>query len=201
MNNICLVVFFFCLPLRYAMAQNLSVDSIYKQFEYCIANYVLGDIQTTDSTLVVYYGSKMYPSLSEQYETDGKTYNLSFSEPADTISTYIVNGTKVGFFKGMPFNQYIDFVVSEFDENCPFAGLENGTWLYLNCPWELWAQFYFDVILERDTAYVTPFLDVITVLNEQVYYTREMIVCTYTRTMGFQVKTTYKIRGTTMVCK
>jgi hypothetical protein len=191
----CFVIIFFFTNFLYGQQNNN--DSIYIKFENCVKNYLQKEFIGQGTDLVLLYGSEFNFYLEEDYATDGKFYTLKSYKPSDTLKG---NGKQAHFYRKMNFNAFINYVIShKSSENCIFSRL-SGIWIYINCPTELWEQFYFDKIIYKNSIIITPFIDVLSFKKDRIQHIRMILNCEYSSSGKFNIKQNYIVRESTL-CK
>lgn len=173
------------------------VDSLYRNFEYCIYEYSWKNFEC-DTNKAIFYGNDFYPYFEKSDSYDGDDYYSEFYYPIDSLSK-----DKFKFYRSMPFDSYINLIIPKLEsDSCPFNGLENGVWIYVNCPFELWLQFYMDGILTHNNEnQVTPIIDIIKVNSDFISHERKLLICKYEFEKGFNVKEEITLKKLQLICK
>jgi hypothetical protein len=179
--------------------QSLLDEGLFLKFEYCIQDFFEHEFSKTKDSLSILYGNYSYPYLQLNEMDENGYFSVRFFYPPSQYDNKRIPQRPWRFFR-QPYDEYINNIRSHIaNSDCPvirFSGIE----VFVNCPWESWLELYFDRILYKDSAYLTPSIEILQSINGKITHIRLLLVCEYTNSGNFTVKNKYVVRRS-VICQ
>lgn len=195
------VIIFLMLFSSWCLSAQPAADSVSLQFEICMKKHYDAKFSKLDSGLFCFYGSAFDLTLKKTKGDGGALVYYQLEKINKTDSVNIFGLSTVRFFdREMSYAEYLNFIIAKSNNQNCLLPKQRGVWLFLSCPEEIWGRFYFDQLLNKSKAFLTPVVDIIQSDGINVSYKREMLICEYFGAKGFEVKQVVIIDEST-ICK